>query len=69
MLKKSNQEHNNENFIEDSGSMSHIVKSEENIINQKDAKTQVTVRDSRTLTGTKHVDWHGYQRRDGNTIA
>ena len=39
--------------------------SEENMINLKGAKLQVTVRDSRTPTGIKHGNWHGYQRRDG----
>ena len=42
-----------------------MVNSEENITNLKDAKTRVTVGDSRTLTGGKGGNWHGYQRHAG----
>ena len=35
----------------DSVATSHIIKSEENMMNLKDAETQVIVGDSRTLTG------------------
>ena len=33
--------------------------------NLKDVEKQVAIGDSRTLTGTKHGDWHSYQRREG----
>ena len=45
--------------------MSHMVNSEENMTNLKDAETQVTVGYSRNITGIKCGDWNGYQRRDG----
>ena len=32
--------------------------------NLKDTESQVTLEDSRTLTGKKCGGWHGYQRRD-----
>ena len=32
--------------------------------NLRDTETRVTVGDSGTLTNTKHVNWHGYQKRD-----
>ena len=42
-VKKSNQEHDSEIFIADSGDCSHIVNSEEDMKNLKDTKTKVTV--------------------------
>ena len=42
-----------------------MVNLEENMTNLKDSETRFTVGDSRTLTGKKCGDWHGYQRRDG----
>ena len=42
-----------------------MVTSEENMTNLHDAKTQVTVRDSGSLTGKKCGDCHGYQKYDG----
>ena len=51
--KTSNQNHDSETFIADSGTPSLMVNPEENMTNLKDAKTRVTVGDSRTLTGTK----------------
>ena len=42
-----------------------MAKSEENMTNLKDAKTRVTVGDSRTLTGGKGGNLHGYQRHAG----
>ena len=48
----------------DSGATSHMIISEENMTNLKESKTRVTVGDSKTITGTKGVNWHGYQRRD-----
>ena len=55
IVKTSNQDHDGKTFIMDSSAMSHMVNSEENITNLKDAKTRVTVGDSRTLTKKKCV--------------
>ena len=41
-----------------------MVNLEENMTNLSDAKTQVTVGDSRTLTRTKCVNWHSYHKHD-----
>ena len=50
IAKMSNPNHDNETYIADSGSMSHMVNLEENMIKLKDAETQFTVEHSRTLT-------------------
>ena len=42
-----------------SGSASHMVNLEENMLNLKDAETRVTVGESRSLTGTKRGNCHG----------
>ena len=60
ITKISNKEHDREIFIADSGAMSHMVNSEENITNLKNAETRVTVGDRKTLTEKKHCDWHGW---------
>ena len=65
IMKTSNQDHDGEKLIADSGATSHMVNLEENMTNLKDSKTRVTVGDSRIITGTKRGDWHGYQRHDG----
>ena len=49
--------------------MSHMVNSEENMTNLQETKTQVTIGDSRTLTGEKSGDWHGYHRREVKSIV
>ena len=41
-----------------------MVYLEENMTNLPDAKKIVTVGYSRTLTGTKRSDQHGWQKRD-----
>ena len=46
----------------DSGVASYMVNSEEKTTKLRYAKTQVTVGDSKTLTGGKHGNWNGYQR-------
>ena len=52
-------------YIVDSGATSHMVKSEENMTNLKDAKTRVTVGYIRTLTGTKCDNCNIWKKRDG----
>ena len=64
IVRKSNQEHDSEIFIMDSGATSHMVYLEENMTNLNDYKTQVTIGYSRNHDGTKHDNWNGYQRRD-----
>ena len=64
-----NKDQDSEEFIIDSGAMSHIENLEENMMNLKDAETRVTIGDSITLIGTKCGNWHGYQRRDKNSIT
>ena len=59
-----NQNHDRKLFIADYSVTSQIVNREENMVNLKYTETQVTIVDSRTPTGTKHGDWHRYQRRD-----
>ena len=54
--KTSDMEHDRKMFIADSGVMSHMVNSEENITNLKDSETRVTVGDSRTIARTKRVN-------------
>ena len=54
-----------EKIVTVSSATSHKLNSEENMMNLKDPKTRVTAGDSRTLTGTKHGDWHFYHRCDG----
>ena len=61
----SNQKHDSETFIADSGATSHILNLEENMKNLKDAKTQVTVGDSRRPSGIERVNCHGWQKRYG----
>ena len=51
IVKTSNQNYDRETFIVDSVATSHIIKLEENMMNLKDAETQVIVGYSRTLTG------------------
>ena len=63
IIKKPNQDHEGETFIADSGAISHMVNSEENMANLNNSETQVTVGDSINLTGKTHGDWNGYQRR------
>ena len=46
-------------FNADSGSMSQMVKNEENVKNVWDATTRVTVEYNGTITGTKHDDVNG----------
>ena len=41
-----------------------MVITEVNATNFKVVKTRVTIGDSRTLTGEKRGNWHGYQRCD-----
>ena len=41
-----------------------MINSEEKITKQKDSEILVTIKDIRTLTGTKHDDWHGFQKCD-----
>ena len=41
-----------------------MLNSKENMTNIKNSETRVTTGDSRTITGVKHGDWSGYQRRD-----
>ena len=65
IAKTSNQEHDSETFIADYGATSHMLNLEENTTNLKDAQKRVTIGDSRTLTGTKCGNWHGWHRRDG----
>ena len=62
MAKMPNQNHDNETFIVNSGAMSRMVNSDENIINLKDAKIGVTIGYSRNINGTKRGIWHGFQR-------
>ena len=46
--------------------MSHMVTSEENMINLKGAEICVNVGDSRTLIGKQFGNWNIYQKRDNN---
>ena len=62
-LKKLNKEHDSVIFIVDSGATSHMVKSENYITKLKDTRTRVTIWDRRTLTGTKHGNWHDWNKR------
>ena len=64
-MKTSNKDHDNENFIADSGATSHMVNSEEKITNLKNVETQVTVGDSITITREKLRNWKDYLRDDG----
>ena len=41
-----------------------MVTTEENITNLSDEETEITVGYSRTLTGTKHGNWHRYHKYD-----
>ena len=52
-------------FILGSGATSHIVNSEKNVKNLKDATIQVTIVNSINFTGVKSINWPGYQIRDG----
>ena len=54
ITKTSNQEHDKEIFIMDSGATSHLINSEENMTNHKDSEILSTKGDSRTLTKTKN---------------
>ena len=63
IMKMSNQNHESKTFIVDSGATSHMVNSEENMTNLRDAETRVTIGDTRTLTGKKRGNWYIYQRR------
>ena len=62
IAKTSNQEHDSKIFIADSGATAHMVNSEENMTNLKDAKTRVTIGNSRIIIRKECGDWHGYQR-------
>ena len=52
--------HGRNTFIIYSDAMSHMVNSEENMMNLKNAKTRVIIEDSKTLTMEKIGDWHVY---------
>ena len=65
IAKTSNQEYDSKIFIVDSGSISHMVNSEDNMTNLKETKTKFTVGYRKTITGTKHGDWHGWQKHNG----
>ena len=60
----SNQNHDSEKFIADSGAKSQMVNLEENMTKLKDSKTRVTVRYSRNITGGERGNWRGCQIRD-----
>ena len=45
-----------------------MVNLEGNMTNSQNSETQVTIGYSRTITRTKHGNWHGYQRRDGKIL-
>ena len=63
-MTKSNQEQDINIHVAYYSATSHMLNLEENMMNLKDFKTQVTIGDSRTLTGTTFGNWHGWQRRD-----
>ena len=62
-MKGSNQKYGIKTFIADSGTISHMVNTEEIITNLHNAETRVTVGYSRNLNG-KTGNWRGYQKRD-----
>ena len=49
----------------ESRTTSHVVTNEENMTNQQDAETIVTIGDIGKFSGTKLGHWHGYQKHDG----
>ena len=69
IAKTSNQDHDSETFITDSGATSYIVNLEENMTNLKDAETQVTIGDSRTITKKNVVIGTAIRDVKENSIA
>ena len=64
IAKTSNQEHDSEIFIADSGATSHMVNLENNMTNLKDTETKVTIGDCKNLTGKKLGGCHSWQKRN-----
>ena len=56
IAKFSSQKNYGKTFIANSGATSHMVTTQENMTNLRNAGTQVNVGDSGTLTGKKHRD-------------
>ena len=65
LLQKTSDKYNDsKTCISDSGVISHMVNSEENLMKLKYAKTLFTVGDRRNITLTTCGNWRGYWRHD-----